>query len=283
MALLDPSSDFSLTGVTSTVGLTDQETLENFDNILYDAAEQDPLKPFRYGSYYLHTLDYTNDQYKIVTFANTTSQESNVAFAQFVYEAILRRASGTDFQYTMVNDPMPVVQIFRDREKGENGVFLGFVLAIAFSLIPASIIGYLINEKMKSLVHQQVISGMNMISYWISNFIFDIFKTYITIVIAIIAIYAFDLDLDYAWLLLILFPAAIVSYTYATSFLFSEEATSQTITMIHHFFIAGLMPIGIFILRIIKSTRDVGDVLMWPFRILPTFNVCGGIVFISTK
>ena len=284
MALLDPSTDFSLTGVNSTVGLIDSETLQNFDNILYDTAQQSPLEPFRYGSYLFNMLDYTNNQYRIATFANTTSQESNVAFAQFMYEAVLKQAtSNSSFQYTMVNDPMPIVQIFRDREKSGNGIFLGFVLAIAFSLIPTSIIGYLMSEKVNSLVHQQVISGMNMVSYWISNFVFDIIKTYVTIVIAIIAIYAFDLDLDYAWLLLILFPAAIVSYTYAWSFIFHEEATAQTITMIHNFFIAGLMPIGIFILRIIKSTRDIGDVLMWPFRIIPTFNVCGGIVFISTK
>ena len=284
MALLDPSSDFSLTEVTFTAGPSDLETLKTFDNILYNEAQVSPLEPFRYGSYYFHMLDYTNNQYQIATFANTTSQDSNVAYAQFMYEAVLRKAvNSSSFQYTMVNDPMPIVQILRDREKGENGVFLGFVLAIAFSLIPTSIIGYLMDEKVNSLVHQQVISGMNRASYWISNFVFDIIKTYVTVIIAIISIYALDLDLDYAWLLLLLFPAALVSYTYASSFLFREEATAQTVTMIHNFFIAGLMPIGIFILRIIKSTRDVGDFFMWPFRIIPTFNLCGGIVFISTK
>ena len=273
MAMLDPSGDFSLTGVTSTVGSTDQETLENFDNILYDTAQQSPLEPFRYGSYYLHSLDYTNNQYKIVTFANTTSQEAAVAFPQFMYEAILRRVSGIGFQYTMVNDPMPIVQIFKDRQFSENGLFLGFVLAIAFSLIPASIMGYLMNEKVHSLVHQQVISGMNMISYWASNFVFDVLKTYIPVIIAIISITVFEIDLDYVWLLLILFPAAIVSYTYATSFLFSEEGTAQTVTIIHNIFIAGVLPIGIFVLRSIKSLQNLGDALMWPFRILPTFNI----------
>ena len=273
MAMLDPSGDFSLTGVTSTVGSTDLETLQNFDNILYDAAQQSPLEPFRYGSYFFDTLDYTNDQYKIVTFANTTSQDSNVAFAQFMYEAVLRRTTNSNFQYTMVNDPMPIVQIEKDQQASENGVFLGFVFAIAFSLIPTSIIGYLMSEKVNSLVHQQVISGMNMVSYWASNFVFDVLKTYLTIVIAIIAIYSFDIDLDYVWLLILLFPAAIVSYTYATSFLFSEEGTAQTITMLHHFFISGIVPIGIFVLRSIKSLQNLGDALMWPFRILPTFNI----------
>lgn len=147
IGMLDPSTSFSATGITSTVGGTDTETMENFDDELYDTAQDDPMKPYRYGSYYFETLDATNDQYKIVTFANTTSQESTIAFSQFMYEAVLRYSVDSSFQFTMVNDPMPIVQIYKDREKGGNGMFLGFVLAIAFALIPTAIIGFLINEK----------------------------------------------------------------------------------------------------------------------------------------
>lgn len=37
---------------------------------------------------------------------------------------------------------------------------------------------------------------MNMLSYWISNFIFDIVKTYIPVGIVIGLIYAFDLNVS---------------------------------------------------------------------------------------
>ena len=80
--------------MSSTVGSSDLETLKTFDNILYDEAQVGPLEPFRYGSYYFPKLNYTSNQYQIVTFANTTSQDSNVAFAQFMYQAVLRKASG---------------------------------------------------------------------------------------------------------------------------------------------------------------------------------------------
>jgi hypothetical protein len=283
MNLLDPADYFSLTGVSSTIGGTNLETLKNFDDILYDAAQEDPLKPFRYGAYYLHNVDNTNHQYEIVTFANTTSQEATVAYAQFMYEAILRYSVNANFQYTMINDPMPIVQIFKDRDKGGNGVFLGFVLGIALALIPTSIIGFILNERVTSLVHQQIISGTNKVSYWAANFCFDAIKTLIVVVIAIIALYAYGLEYDYAWLLLLLFPTAIVSYTYATSHFFTDEAVAQNMTILHHFFLAGVFPIGIFVLRLIESTESIGDALMWIARPIPTYNVSGGLVIIALK
>ena len=283
MGLLDPSSQFTLTGTNSTTGGTSMEILQNFDNILYDAAQQSPLNPYRYGSYYLRNIDNTNHQYQIVTFANTTSQESSVAFAQFMYEAILRYSVNSSFQYTMVNDPMPIVQIFRDRNKGANGIFMGFVLGIALALIPTSIVGFLLHERVNALVHQQIISGMNKVSYWAANYIFDISKTYVVIIISIIALYAWDLELDYAWLLMIMFPPAIVAYTYATSQFFSEETTAMNVTILHHFFIAALFPIGVFVLRLLDSTKDIGDVVMWFGRPIPSYNLCGGLILIALK
>jgi ATP-binding cassette subfamily A (ABC1) protein 3 len=282
IGLLDSASYFDCTGVTSTTG-SNKETLQNFDDILYDEAQEEEMKPYRYGSYYFETLNYGTDQYKVVSFTNTTSQEAIVAFPQFMYESILKRVAGSSFNYKMVNDPMPITQIYKDRNKGGGGMFLGFVLGIAFALIPTSVIGFILNESANSLVHQQVISGMNKISYWTANYCFDVAKTFVTMFISIIALYVFNLEIEFAWLLLLLFPTAIIAYTYAIAQFFKEESTGQNFTIMHNFFIGGLLPIVITILRIIKTTRDLGDFLMWPFRIFPIFNMCGGFVFISVK
>lgn len=91
---------------------------------MYDEAQENDLLPYRFGSYYFETLDYTNNQYKVVTFANSTSQEAAIAFPQFMYEAVLKRVAGSGFKYTMVNDPMPVAQIYKDKNKINSGVFL---------------------------------------------------------------------------------------------------------------------------------------------------------------
>jgi hypothetical protein len=72
-----------------------------------------------------------------------------------------------------------------------------------------------------------------------------------------------------------------VPYTYATSFLFDDEGTAQNFTILHNFFLGSLMPISVFVLRLIKSTRDIGDIVMWLPRFNPTYNSCGGIVLIA--
>ena len=201
MNLFTPSSDFTFTATTSTIGSNDTATLENFDDILYNAAQASPLSPYRYGHYYLYNLDYTNHQYKVVSFINNTSQDAHVAFPHFMYQAIMRKEFGSSFSYTMINDPMPIVQIYKDIGKTFSGLFIIFVLGIAFALIPTTIIGFLISEKVNALVHQQIISGMNRYSYWISNFIYDIVKFYVPILITISSLYIFSLQYDYAWLL----------------------------------------------------------------------------------
>ena len=299
MNYFTPSSDFSFTATTSTVGSNDTATLENFDDVLYNAAQVSPLSPYRFGHYYLYSLDYTNHRYKVVSFINNTSQDAQVAFPHFMYQAIMRNEFGSSFSYTMINDPMPIVQIYKDRNKSSSGFFIIFVLGIAFALIPTSIIGFLLNEKANALVHQQIISGMNKVSYWISNFTYDIVKVFVPILMTIAFLYIFSLDYDYAWLLIFLFPTAIVPYTYFTSFLFNDEAAGQNFTIIHNFLIGGLLPIAFNtpnhkitlnnnsiafnVLRLISSTKTIGDGLVWLPRIFPIYNVCNGIVMISLK
>lgn len=66
----------------------------------------------------------------------------------------------------------------------------------------------------------QVISGVSLPAYWISNMISDIVKTYVPIIIIVILQYVFQVNYDGVWLLLMLFPVSIIPFTYITSFLF---------------------------------------------------------------
>jgi len=65
-----------------------------------------------------------------------------------------------------------------------------------------------------------MISGVSLPAYWISNMIGDILKTYVPIIIILILSAVFKLTYDGVWVLLILYPIAIVPFTYITSFFF---------------------------------------------------------------
>lgn len=51
----------------------------------------------------------------------------------------------------------------------------------------------------------------------------------------------------------------------------------------HNFFISGLIPIVVFVLQLFDSTKEVGKAFFWICKIVPTYNLCSGIVTISNK
>lgn len=69
----------------------------------------------------------------------------------------------------------------------------------------------------------QLISGMNLLAYWISNLIFDICKGIIPSAIVIGLMYAFALDYQNVWILFLLYPVGVIPFTYVSSFLFTGE------------------------------------------------------------
>lgn len=125
----------------------------------------------------------------------------------------------------------------------------------------------------------QLISGMSLPAYWISNLLFDIVKSIIPCAIVIGLMYAFDLGYDYVWILFLLFPIGVIPFTYVTSFMFSSENIAQTVTIFLHFVIAGIGAIVASILRFIDSTFEVGDALVWVFKIVPSYCLTDSIMY----
>ena len=113
----------------------------------------------------------------MVNYVNTTSQDVAIAYPQFMYEAILRSATGRDhFQFKLVTNPFPILQKYKDQEKETSVISLLFVISVGLSLLPGLIVGGIMYEREKNLKHMQIISGMNLCSYWIVNLLFDIIK-----------------------------------------------------------------------------------------------------------
>ena len=84
--------------------------------------------------------------------------------------------------------------------------------------------------------------------YWISNMIFDILMAYVPIGLIIILTIIFDRNLNDVWVLFMLYPLAIVPYTYVWSFLFTSETNSQIFTLILHFITGGLLNVIVYVM-----------------------------------
>ncbi len=85
------------------------------------------------------------------------------------------------------------------------------------------------------------------------------------------------------WRLFLLYPLAIVPFTYVTSFRFTNENVAQTVTIFLHFAFAGIGAIATFILRGLESTKYDGDLMNARLKIIPSFCLTNSIMFASSK
>ena len=62
-----------------------------------------------YGAYYLYEMNNSTKQFKVGTLVNTTQSDSAALYPQFMYESIIKLATGdTKLKFTMVNSPLPI-------------------------------------------------------------------------------------------------------------------------------------------------------------------------------
>lgn len=72
-------------------------------------------------------------------------------------------------------------------------ISLLFVISVGLSLLPGLIVSNVMYEREKNLKHMQIISGMNLCSYWIVNLIFDIIKMEVPMILCCVLLYQFDM------------------------------------------------------------------------------------------
>ena len=123
---------------------------------------------------------------------------------------------------------------------------------------------------------------MSLAGYWSSNIIFDVFMAYIPILLIIMLTFVFNKQYEGVWLLFLLFPPAVVPFTYVTSFLFKSDINAQITTLFIHFASGGLLSIVVYVLQLLPATMKAGDALRWVGTIFPSYCVTHGILFSSS-
>ena len=122
-----------------------------------------------------------------------------------------------------------------------------------------------------------------MIGYWGSNTVSDLIKAYIPIFFIILFSKLFDLQYEGMWAIFLMFPLAIVPFTYVTSFIFVNDTIAQIMTLFLHVLGGGIMPLVVYSLQIIPSTISTGDQLRWWMCLLPTYCVGESIIWSSSS
>jgi len=204
-------------------------------------------------------------------------------YPQFIYESVLKVATGNpNFEFSVTTQPYPVLYVFKERALATNAFNFAFMVGIGLSLIPTVIVSFILKEREENLKHMQLISGMNKAGYWISNAIADIIKAYLPIFLILILTVLFDTNYPGVWVLYLLFPPAIVMFSYTFTFFFTNETSAQISIFAINFLISGVMAIMVITLQIIPQTAKTGNILRWVFTIVPTYCVTHGIIASSS-
>lgn len=200
-----------------------------------------------------------------------------------MYESILKTASGNPkFRFEMTTVPYPEIQAIKQHEKQGNAFEFVFFVGIGLAMIPCAMISFVLKEKMDNLKHMQLISGMSLPAYWISNMIADIAKVYIPLVLIVLLSLIFNCNYPGVWLLFLLLPLALVPFTYVTSFMFNSDTGAQILTLLMHFLVCVILATAVYFLQLIPETFAAGDKLRWWLCIFPTYCVMNGILWSSS-
>jgi len=137
--LPNSTSAFEVTYIDAQLNYT-----EFYDQV-YEARNDAPLFPYRYGSYNIYQANRITNQYNIINYMNVTSQDVTALYPQYMYQAILRVAlDDPDMNFDVTSTPYPIYQKFKDIEEAASAYDYVFMTAIALALIPCVMIQFIL-------------------------------------------------------------------------------------------------------------------------------------------
>lgn len=170
-----------------------------------------------------------------------------------------------------------------------DGYIAVSLFALAFSFIPSSLVLFIVKERESNAKHQQIVSGVSIPAYWMSNFIVDYVKYLIPAIYTAIAILLFNVEafIDgqkfvMSLTLLALFGPAMIFFTYLTSFMFKNPSAAQIFNFVLNFLCGFILITASFVMRLISSTRATQrNVLEYIYRTIPMFSFSFGMLSIA--
>lgn len=123
------------------------------------------------------------------------------------------------------------------------------------------------------------VHGMSLRAYWFSQLFIDLAILYPISVLALFNMWLFGIDIGNFWLLLVLYPTAIVPFTYLFSLCFDNSLTATNVHIFMQIMIGCMLAPGIFLLRLLRETAQIGDILGQILTGIPYFSLSDGLIY----
>jgi len=209
----------------------------------------------------------------------------NQAYSEYLYKGC---TENIEAKLSSVNHPLPLTTKQSTEVLVALSVLASLFLLIPLGYIPAAFSVYLVKERSCKSKHLQLVSGVDMTSFWISTYVWDMILYCILIVLVMIVFMLFgresttrvfvgDSDTALATFLLMLsYGFSSLPFAYIFSRFFVNHSTAQ-ISILGLLFLTGFIAVTIqFILSNIESTEYIADGLRPLFELFPAYNVGDG-------
>jgi ATP-binding cassette subfamily A (ABC1) protein 3 len=267
------------------VGAT--EVLKMSSYLASTAIEGETGAASRYGALtFADSTNATHFTYNLLL--NASALHGAGVYMNLASNAILRTLVGEEgLQPSIItrNHPLPLTH---EEERAsfliEANTASTFVL-IGLSFISASIAIFIVKETESKAKHQQIISGVSLLAYWLANFVWDVLSWLPPLGITLALMYAFQIS-SYTTgqaagafvLLFVAFAPAATAFTYVWTFCFSSHSAAQTVILFLNFLTGLVLSIVSFVLSLIDSTRAINLKLRYVFRLFPAFCFGDGLL-----
>ncbi|KAM6217102.1 retinal-specific phospholipid-transporting ATPase ABCA4 [Rhynchocyon petersi] len=212
----------------------------------------------------------TEDNIKV--WFNNKGWHAVVSFLNVAHNAILRGSlhgirNPEEYGITVINQPLNLTK----EQLSEITVLTTSVDAVvaicvifAMSFVPASFVLYLIQERVNKAKHLQFISGVSPITYWLTNFLWDIVNYAVSagLVVGIFVgfqkkAYTSPNNLPALIALLMLYGWAVIPMMYPASFLFDVPSTAYVALSCANLFIGINSSAITFVLELFENNRTL--------------------------
>jgi len=284
LAKIDPTSNFPLIDAAPSTGAT------SFMNLSYSAFDnRENYEAMMIGSYYMMSTDDKKNTYAIGT--NYTAIYG-VPVLQMMMASATANYLDSDHTITTSFFPLPETKREDDIFSNYNQDLAVTFITLALPFVPAAFITYIVREKEIKAKHQQMVSGVGVVAYWLSSFLWDNISFVVTIFLFVALVSGPVFGDDTPTLggdgngkelgvfigLFFLFGLSMTGFTYLVSYIFRQPSMAQ-IAMIFICFTLGLVLsiVGI-VLRILSDTRDAyKDYIQYALCIFPPFALADGL------
>ncbi|PIA53512.1 hypothetical protein AQUCO_00900239v1, partial [Aquilegia coerulea] len=222
---------------------------------------------------------------------NSSCQHAAPTFINVMNSAILRLATRNhNMTIQTRNHPLPMTRSQHSQHHDLDAFSAAIIVTIAFSFIPASFAVSIVKEREVKAKHQQLISGVSVLSYWISTYVWDFISFLFPSFLAIILFYIFGLDqfvgresLLPTVSLFLVYGLAIAASTYCLTFFFSDHSTAQNVVLLVHLFTGLILMVISFIMGLMETTKRTNLVLKKFFRLSPGFCFADGLASLALR